>query len=84
MLGASIGDRCDVAVTAGRVMGVALAVILSGPAMAPASSSTGSTRALDVLALIVVENEQQNGYNRDLFAEGLDVDGDAARHAPRC
>ncbi len=55
-------------------------------AMSPATATTvspttsavpGTQRALDVLALITVENEQQAGYQRDLFAEGLDVDGDS-------
>ncbi len=32
--------------------------------------------ALDVLGFIVVANEHQDGYSRDLFVEGVDEDGD--------
>jgi len=35
--------------------------------------------ALDVLATIPVENEHGVGYDRDLFFEGLDEDGDGCR-----
>jgi hypothetical protein len=44
--------------------------------IATTSTTPGSLTALDVLALITVENERQDGYDRNLFHEGLDADGD--------
>lgn len=45
----------------------------TSPALA---ADADDSRALDVLALVKVENEYDGGYDRILFAEGLDVDGD--------
>lgn len=44
----------------------------------PTTTTAPDTRpfAADVLAFIPVILEQQSGYNRDLFSEGLDADGD--------
>jgi hypothetical protein len=46
----------------------------------PVSTTTspvpGTQQALDVPASMIVENEHQDGYQRELFAEGLDTDGD--------
>ena len=47
--------------------------------VAPATTIPGAVLALDVLALITVENEQQDGYDRDLFAYGDTVDGRGCR-----
>ena len=40
------------------------------------TAPAGYDRAIDVLAMIPVANEVQGGYSRDVFAEGLDEDGD--------
>ena len=42
----------------------------------------GSHLALDVLALIPVANEQQDGYDRDRFGYPSDLDGDGCATRP--
>jgi hypothetical protein len=44
--------------------------------IATTSTAPDSLTALDVLTFITVENERQSGYDRNLFHEGLDADGD--------
>ncbi|HYN34213.1 MAG TPA: HNH endonuclease family protein [Ilumatobacteraceae bacterium] len=47
--------------------------------VAPPATIPGSVLALDVLGLITVENERQDGYDRDLFAYGDTVDSRGCR-----
>jgi len=53
--------------------GVIVGLLLGVPASSTAA--TDAPRALDVLAFVVVEDEHQDGYDRSLFAEGVDDDG---------
>ena len=56
------------------IAGVVMVVgVATGPS---AQAQSGSLDPLQVLAAILVQNEYQSGYSRELFPHWLDVDGD--------
>lgn len=80
--GSRVATRQEVEATSTPTSPTTTTTTTSPPTTTTTSPPTTTTvpddrlLALDVLQFVPIILEQQSGYNRDLFSEGLDADGD--------